>query len=65
MLGGVSVSVSLEITDIIHICYCTMVIDVYYNCSQKEKIVLRLKNQHIIKYSKLCNVRVHLKCFAV
>ena len=37
MLGGVSVSVSLEITDIIHICYCTMVIDVYHNCNQKEK----------------------------
>ena len=37
MLGGVSVSVSLEITGIFHICYCTMVIDVYYNCNQKEK----------------------------
>ena len=37
MLGGVSVSVSLEITGIIHICYWTKVIDVYYNCNQKEK----------------------------
>ena len=42
-----------------------LLLSMYIISELKRNTFLRLKNQHISEYPKLCNVRVHLKCFAL